>query len=455
MPEYLEKIILPCADGSQREVNVADGSVLERIAKEFDATKKVIDDLQSTLSRRSHPHFMSETEFYDAENPFAEGDYIILLSDDTGDVIAGLDNTAGEGQDKIIWCKDPDYNSIVFKPYTTTSGKLQYYDLYLNDSLVYLTSQNVDALKLKFPGSFFDLKYNDYRWKRIKYYPISNMYLHAGISKLIKLPHIGCTTTNFSWLANSTAIDILDIRGIRFTSPIIDNLFNVNRNDRFRINERLITDRQQFLNITEISNFFPRYSHSEPLELYFNDIKLSGSFQFCNFPSLHLHAKTLRLSFTFYFCKLMSEIILDASHIEIIGGQIFDNCELLKTIDLSNSIISTQRLTYLFRGCISLETLRLGSWDLSNLTSAYDNFTNCSSLKNISGDISNLKLSMDLGDCPLSHDSALVFLNALIVPDETNQVLTFSAVTYDTLTESEIATATSKGWIIAKAPETT
>lgn len=72
----------------------------------------------------------------------------------------------------------------------------------------------------------------------------------------------------------------------------------------------------------------------------------------------------------------------------------------------------------------------------------------CSALNTITGPITGISRSINLGDSPLTHDSAMVFMNGLNTVTET-KTITFKSTTYETLTEVEIAAATAKGWTVA------
>ena len=120
-------------------------------------------------------------------------------------------------------------------------------------------------------------------------------------------------------------------------------------------------------------------------------------------------------------------------------------------LDLSNWNLSklNRSLYYLFYQADNLITLKLTNWDFSNIgTVNYDTF-NCKSLVNIIGPIYNIKNNINLYYTPsLSIDSVMVFINGLT--DVTEQrTLTLNNTLKKTLTEEQIALATSKGWSIA------
>ena len=98
----------------------------------------------------------------------------------------------------------------------------------------------------------------------------------------------------------------------------------------------------------------------------------------------------------------------------------------------------------MFYECKNLTDVRL---DMSSCTEAYDMFYGCTSLSNLY--ISNLKTSLDLYYCPLTHNSALFIINNLqTVPSADRKYINFGKSTFDTLSSAEIAKATNKGWTI-------
>ncbi len=147
-------------------------------------------------------------------------------------------------------------------------------------------------------------------------------------------------------------------------------------------------------------------------------------------------------------------------------GYMFINCSKLKSIppyDLSNLIymdhmfygcgqlttipqLDTHNVTdmhYAFQGCEKLTTLP--QLDTSNVTKMGGCFWWCRSLKNVGGFI-GLKVSVDFGQCPLTHESALNIIDNLAVSP--GEEIRFMGSTFKSLTSAEIARATDKGWEI-------
>lgn len=137
-------------------------------------------------------------------------------------------------------------------------------------------------------------------------------------------------------------------------------------------------------------------------------------------------------------------------------SEMFAKCFSLTSLDLSN--FDTSKVTdmgNMFQYCYKLTFLDLSNWDFGNVTNARYMFEinfsiNRSVLTTVIGPISGIKVDLDLKSCPLTNASAMVFVNGLVDVGAT-RTITFKATTYDTLTEEQIAVATSKGWTVAKS----
>ena len=154
----------------------------------------------------------------------------------------------------------------------------------------------------------------------------------------------------------------------------------------------------------------------------------------------------------------------------------FEGCRNLKSLDVRNFDTSKViTINNMFYRCSGLTSLDLSSLDTSNVTdisniftynsaledlylnlnvlsvSYYGNiFYGCESLKNVVGKFECTKFDLDLSDCPLTAQSAMVFINGLATVTET-RTLSLSATTYDSLTPEQIAIATSKGWTVTRS----
>lgn len=155
------------------------------------------------------------------------------------------------------------------------------------------------------------------------------------------------------------------------------------------------------------------------------------------------------------FCDCHSLLSLDLSNFNTQKvkhiGRMFDSCYSLTELDLSNFDTSSLLSTFwTFMYCTRLTTLNLSGWDFSNLQEVTSMFDFCSSLSTVIGPITGIKLSLDLSNCPLTNESAMEFINGLESVSST-QTLKFSPYTFETLTQEQIAIATSKGWTIVKS----
>lgn len=130
-------------------------------------------------------------------------------------------------------------------------------------------------------------------------------------------------------------------------------------------------------------------------------------------------------------------------------GTMFYFCEKLTRLDLShwtNSVATSYN--NMFSGCLSLEYLDMRNMDAIKVTNVTNMFATCSALvdfyppKNIN--VSGLTFSACKN---LSHDSMVRVLNSL-TSSSTKKTVTFAKALQGTLTDEEIAIATSKNWNI-------
>lgn len=164
---------------------------------------------------------------------------------------------------------------------------------------------------------------------------------------------------------------------------------------------------------------------------------------------------------TFYNCVLL-EGELDLSSIKRQSGYnfamtlTFGYCRKVTKIILPKADGS---LDSCFMGCSNLETIVTdlftiyhagGSARFRNIIGANNANTVCGKLKNITYGFrgQGVTFALDLACAPLTHESALQVIDGLRTVSSTVN-LTFSALTRATLTDDEIAVATSKGWAVA------
>ncbi len=132
--------------------------------------------------------------------------------------------------------------------------------------------------------------------------------------------------------------------------------------------------------------------------------------------------------------------------------QMFMSTYYLTDLDISS--FNTSKLvdiSNMFDGC-SVENLHLGNFNLSNISDPYmmQFAFYCKKLTNVTGQVSGIKCNFNISSSPLTHASALVFLNGL-AEISSKRSITFKSTTYDTLTEEDIALATSRGWSVVSA----
>ena len=128
----------------------------------------------------------------------------------------------------------------------------------------------------------------------------------------------------------------------------------------------------------------------------------------------------------------------------------FNNNNDLEKIDVTGNYGNVADMGKMFLYCSGLTSLDLSNFDTSSVTNMDSMFYNCLMLTTITGPITGITQNIDLKHSPLTHDSAMVFLNGLNTVTGT-RTITFKSTTYETLIEAEIAAATAKGWTVKSA----
>ena len=125
----------------------------------------------------------------------------------------------------------------------------------------------------------------------------------------------------------------------------------------------------------------------------------------------------------------------------------FYGCGNLKkdfsSFDISHKAVN---VTNMFNNGGAGSSLDISTFDFNRVPSTASMFGRCGKLTDLRFG-RNLKVSVDFSSCPLTHESALSVIEGLAEVD-TAQTVTFKATTYGTLTEGEIALATSRGWSV-------
>ena len=161
------------------------------------------------------------------------------------------------------------------------------------------------------------------------------------------------------------------------------------------------------------------------------------------------------MSRMFSGCQYLTDIDLssfDTSNVMNMPSMFMD-CSGLTSLDLSSFDTSNVRnMQYMFGWCNTLVNLYI-NFDTSNVTD-YDYFNSIfirdKKLENVVGKFEGAKINLDLSYCPLTADSAMVFINGLATVTE-QRTLKLSETTYDSLTNEQIAIATAKGWTVTRS----
>lgn len=125
-----------------------------------------------------------------------------------------------------------------------------------------------------------------------------------------------------------------------------------------------------------------------------------------------------------------------------------DHTPELESLDMrSFNTPSVVNFNYMFGARTTLKEIKFGILDFASATDVGYMFHACNALTTFTGEVRNLKLSLDLGSSPLTAESAMVFINGL-AEVETAQTLRLKSTTHEQLTPEQIAVATAKGWTV-------
>lgn len=431
MQEYLEKIILPCADGISREVVIPNNNAL--LVELRDGIAAILN----AVTRRSTTRFMTETEFYDSADPYAAGDIVLMTSDDTNEIIAVLDNAAGEGQRKLLWSKDPEFNMLVGVIASSESQQ----NIYHNGEFAFtIPSSSTSAYKIKYDNDVIDLAKE---WTDRYYLGPPGAYIERAIPSFMNpvtnMPHIGVVISCYG--VDLGIHTVADLRGIRFLPEVRPGISSSSGILNVTATEKLILDRQMFMQLSNC-DFFLRSGRggkaitlAEPVDFHFNKVISSRNFiTYQGMESIRIHANSFTISeFCFFGNEKLKELVFD--------------CKELR-LDIPRCA---------FQECSSLETIRFGNilWPGTDDGSLYRMFAGCSSLRTIEFEPNYLLFaSVSFADCPLSLETARRLLSALGNISGFQRTIEFSAYTYNKLNASDIAIGTRRGWTVIKVSET-
>ena len=208
----------------------------------------------------------------------------------------------------------------------------------------------------------------------------------------------------------------------------------------------------QCSNLTSIDLTNVNTSKVTDMTLIFYGCKRLTSLDVSNFDT----SKVTSMDAMFNGCSNLTS--LDVSNFDTSNVTLFERmfygCNNLTSLDISNFDTSKLiGLSYMFGGCNLLSDLYL-NFNISNITYSLGSFpytfSYCFSLKNVVGKFEGTKYDLYLSDCPLTAQSAMVFINGLATVTEKRR-LSLSATTYDSLTPEQIAIATSKGWTVTRS----
>ena len=191
------------------------------------------------------------------------------------------------------------------------------------------------------------------------------------------------------------------------------------------------------LDTSRVTNMYDMFNQS----IYLKDIKLNID-----------TSKVTDMSFMFFGCDRLET--LDLSNFNTINlesaRQMISFCSKLKTVDASN--FDTRNLSdfeSMFCNCDELTTLYINI-DFNKAYNDLNLFHSDYLLTNIVGRFSNIKQSFHIVDSPnLTVDSLMVIINGLATVTEKRR-LSLSRTSYDSLTNEQIAIATSKGWTVTR-----
>lgn len=165
--------------------------------------------------------------------------------------------------------------------------------------------------------------------------------------------------------------------------------------------------------------------------------------------------KMIDLYYFCAFCKSLKYVKFPTTQLKTYNnngsGNFFNGCSSLEKVE-NLQIYFGNGYIDLFTNCVNLKELKNIKL---NFNGGYRNISNgmffkCNSLTTVNGTIENIKENIDLSDSPLTNESAMVFINGLSEVEET-KTIKFKSTTYNTLTEEQIAIATSRGWSIVSA----
>lgn len=291
----------------------------------------------------------------------------------------------------------------------------------------------------------------------------------SNLGRVDHLPDFSAATTFNMLFSNQQKLESVSFKGVNTSNVTTTaNMFNYC--------QRLKTLDLKYLDTSKVTNMeymFMRCSGLTSINMKgwdtLNVTNMRSMFSGCSsLGSIDLSMfrtdNVITMECMFDGCKSLKYIDLstfNTSCLENIFGM-FSGCESLKTIDLSAFDTSKLRkgLTYvdrIFYRCSSLESLRFNEFHIGlssdENSKEYNGFFGYTALTTVTG---SMVISCDgrynyivLKDCPLTAESAMVFINGLQQVSYDSSI-SFKASTYDALTDEQIAIATSKNWSVIR-----
>lgn len=301
--------------------------------------------------------------------------------------------------------------------------------------------------------------------KEIKIFPstseitnMSYMFRDCSVLKNIDLSSFDTSrvTTMYYMFGNCSEIKSLDLS--TFNTSLLSNI-------GFMFNgcENLTSLDLSSFDTSLVSNMSNMFNGCKKLQsVKFGDNFKTSSvkdFQYmfadCNsLPTIDISSfdtsQATKMNGMFKSCKEITSLNLSKFNTSQVTemGSLFDGCTNLLTIDVSSfNTSNVNTMSYMFSTCSVLTSIKFSNFDMSNVTSTTRMFNIDKNLTTVTGTITGIKVSLDLKSCPLTKESALVFLNGL-APVETTQTLTLSSDTFKLFTSAELAPYQELGWTI-------
>lgn len=287
---------------------------------------------------------------------------------------------------------------------------------------------------------------------------MDEMFYNSGLGEintrwedLIYFPNLLSMKGMFGNCGNLKSLDLtMDAPQLKDMSNILNDCQNLERVYLYFYNSKPENLSGLFSNCINLSSIGGRIdgSNATTMTSMYNGCR---SIKYLDM-SISSTNKVQDMSYMFNGCSNLVSIsdidVLNTNQVRHMTSM-FQNCGSITGLVLTFDTRNVVSFSNMFKGCSKLESLTFNG-DYFNMSKAncYGMFDGCTSLKNIVGSITGIRVSIDLSSCPLTRISAMVFINGLDTIT-TSQIITFNQVTYNTLSAEDIAIATNKGWTVA------